>query len=128
MPTWTGASNAMAIARIGLIVGQQDVLPPIGPVTQRDRDALQNLDGLVGIDHDHDQVNTSRSRLVIDQHSGTHLSNFKLQPMSRTGPYLSIERQQSIAQLDLGAEGAITSRSASQRLGRPRKNESSSET
>jgi|SRR5690242_268960 len=76
VPTWTGALDAMAIARIGASVRQHDMLPPIGPVTQRDRDALNNVDGLVGINHGPD--NNSRPGLTPDERSGTHSSEFEL--------------------------------------------------
>jgi hypothetical protein len=49
MPTWTGALDAMVIARIGASLGDQGVLPPMGPVDEKDINALRNVDGLVGI-------------------------------------------------------------------------------
>ncbi|KAH6633766.1 hypothetical protein C7974DRAFT_309920 [Boeremia exigua] len=78
VPTWTGALDARAMARIGACIRQGDVLPPIGAVTQRDRDVLK-VDGLVGIGHD--QVSTSLSTLAPDQRSDRKSSDFCLQPV-----------------------------------------------
>lgn len=106
----------MVIAKIGASLRQHDVLPPIGTGTQRDRDALNNVDVLVGIDHGPD--NNSRPGLTPDEHSGTHSSEVELQPMDTKGSFSTIERESYVARLGLGAEGAITSKSGSERLER----------
>lgn len=127
VPTWVDALDAMAIARIGASVKQHDVLPPIGPVTQKDRDALESVDGLVGIHYSPDEFSNSRSRLAPDAHSDMNSFDFELQPVANKGTFTSVQRQNSGPRLGLGADGAITSKSTSQSLVRRRKEESGSE-
>ncbi|KAJ4311815.1 hypothetical protein N0V94_007757 [Neodidymelliopsis sp. IMI 364377] len=106
VPTWTGAFDAMAIAQIGASVRNHDVLPPLGPVTQRDRDALRTVDALVGIDHTQDLLSVSRSSLAPDLYSAAKSSDSetRLVELKDVAP-----RGGGGARLGLGAEGVITS-------------------
>lgn len=47
VPTWAPSLDAMAIARIGRAMRGGE-LPPIGPVSDRDREKLRGVDALVG--------------------------------------------------------------------------------
>lgn len=57
VPTWSGALDAMAIARIGANLGNEGLLPPIGPVNAKDYDALRHIDGLVELEGIQDGMN-----------------------------------------------------------------------
>lgn len=46
--TWTSALDAIAVARIGASLKEND-LPPIGPVYKKDNAKLKQLSGLVGV-------------------------------------------------------------------------------
>lgn len=48
VPTWTPALDALAVARIGAMLGEGD-LPPIGPVRREDVMRLTEIGGLVGV-------------------------------------------------------------------------------
>lgn len=47
-PTWTATFDSMALARIGRAMKAGD-LPPIGPVSEKDRARLSEVNALVGI-------------------------------------------------------------------------------
>jgi hypothetical protein len=55
----------MAIARIGASLGHRGVLPEIGPVTQKDHEALKAVEGLIGIVGKESHHETSTTRLVL---------------------------------------------------------------
>ena len=72
-PTWSGALDAMAIARIGASLGQKDVLPLIGPVGKQNYEALNNVDSLVGISK-----------------QSSDFSDIEMQRVGRKGPCVNI--------------------------------------
>ena len=109
VPTWTGALDALAMARIGQSVAHQGVLPPIGPVTRKDIDALRDVDGLVGIVATEDEPEGSHTRLTPNNASGTDVSEMELQPLGNKGAYMKVEEQTPLIQLGLGAPGVIRS-------------------
>jgi hypothetical protein len=52
VPSWTGALDAMAVARIGARLGKQDILlDGVSGDRERDARALHQVDGLIGVVH-----------------------------------------------------------------------------
>jgi hypothetical protein len=122
VPTWTGALDAMAIAQIGASLAHQDVLPPMGPVTAKDIDALRNVDGLVGLVRSQDEASRTR-RLASSHTSEDGASDIELQRVEMKGAYMNVEAQGPPLQFGLGASGIIHSGSGGIGLARHRKDE-----
>jgi hypothetical protein len=111
VPTWTGSLDAIAIARIGASLRDQYVLPPIGPVDEKDLDALRNVDGLIGVVEKTDDNGRSQRRRASSNWSddGASVLNLELQQVGSKGPYINVEAQGSDIQLGLGVSGVIHS-------------------
>ena len=95
VPTWAPTLDAMAVARIGRAMGDGE-LPPIGPVSEVDRQKLRKVDALVGVAsgyHDGEMSSTPGSSTEDERGPAGHLS----------GPLNG-----SAVQLGLGAGGLIT--------------------
>jgi hypothetical protein len=109
VPTWTGALDAIAIARIGAGLRDQHALPPIGPVDLKDLDALRSVDGLIGLVDKTEISERSRRRRASGNWSENGASNpeIELQPVGSKGPYIRVEVQGSDIQLGLGVSGVI---------------------
>lgn len=110
VPTWTGALDAIAIARIEASLVDQDVLPPIGPVAEKDLDALRNVDGLIGLVETTDDTKGSQGKLATSNPSDYGASDIELQQVGTKGVYINMEAQSPDTQLALGASGVISSR------------------
>jgi hypothetical protein len=90
--TWTGALDAMAIARIGASMRDKEILPPIGGVTQQHHDALHDVDELVDI-VETKEGNEARMRATSSNTSNTDVSDdVELQHLRGTtkGTYMSV--------------------------------------
>lgn len=123
IPTWSGALDAMAIARIGASLGQKDVLPPIGPVSKKDYEALKDVDGLIGIVESKEDDKESQRRLASGEMESGDLSDIELQQVERKGPYVNIGQQSPDVDMQLGLGASRVIRSDSAKVGfvrRPR--------
>ncbi|KAH5336637.1 hypothetical protein HBI42_019520 [Parastagonospora nodorum] len=125
VPTWSVALDAMAIARIGVNLGNEGLLPPIGPVTAKDYDALRHVDGLIGLGGIQDGMDQTQ-RLSPSPTSDDGSSDVELQLVETKGVYVDVEAQSPSLQLELGASGMIAARSGDSGLARRRKDEDDS--
>jgi hypothetical protein len=125
VPTWTGALDAMAVARIGASLAEHDVLPPIGHVSKKDLDALKGVDGLIGVvPSSEGRYAGSQTRLVPSGLRDMNESDTEMRPVGKEEPYVSVEEQGP--QLGLGAPGVITAGTRKMELVR-RRNEGATE-
>ncbi|KAF2028540.1 hypothetical protein EK21DRAFT_101717 [Setomelanomma holmii] len=106
VPTWTGALDAMAMAKIGASLGQQDVLPPIGINVQRNLNAMQSVDVLIGVV---EAMEDSRLQLASSNVSDAEGSDVELHHVDRKGAYVDVGAQDPVLQLGIGAPGVISS-------------------
>jgi hypothetical protein len=107
VPTWTGALDAMAVARIGASLAERDVLPPIGHVCKKDMGALKGVDGLIGaVPGSEGRYQESQTRLAPSDLSDANMSDTEMRSFGKEGPYVGVEEQGP--QLGLGAPGVIT--------------------
>lgn len=90
IPTWSGAPDAIAIARIGASLQQKDVLLPIGPVGKEDCEALKNVDGLVGVVGSKEDDGESQRRLAPSDMGSGDISDVELQQVEHKGPYVNV--------------------------------------
>jgi hypothetical protein len=109
-PTWSDQLDAMAIARIGASLDHRGVLPALGPVRQKDTDALKTVDGLIGIVEKESHRESSTSRLVSPDPNTTDASEVELQQLNPTEEgRTNAEHRSPDVELGLGASGAILS-------------------
>jgi len=125
VPTWAGALDAMAIARMGANLGNEGLLPLIGPVTAKDYDALRHVDGLVELEAIRDGIDgTERLSPTHTSYDGN--SDVELRRVGTKGAYVNVEDQSPPPQLDLGASGVTDARSGDGGLARRREDEGDS--
>ncbi|KAF9267045.1 hypothetical protein L218DRAFT_1063442 [Marasmius fiardii PR-910] len=96
VPTWTSQLDALAVARIGKAVPDDD-LPKIGPVSEEQIEHLQTVDGLIGFGDDGD----ARAQKRMSSHSIQDVT--EMEPI--VGGHILAS---SDAQLMLGGQGLIT--------------------
>ncbi|KAH7411802.1 hypothetical protein DE146DRAFT_602792 [Phaeosphaeria sp. MPI-PUGE-AT-0046c] len=121
IPTWSSALDAMAIARIGATLGQQDVLPPIGAVSKKDYEALKDVDGLIGIVGSKEEDRKSQRRLSPGEIEAGDLSDVELQQVERKGPYVSVGQHSPGMDMQLGLGASRVIRSDSGNIGSVRR-------
>lgn len=100
----------MAIAQVGASLGYQTNLSPISPLSQKDADALRNVDGLIGIaqkvhELDHVRSQTRLAPHIID--SASELNDTELQHCSKE-PCESEKEQLAGVRLGIGTLAIIT--------------------
>ncbi|KAH7073740.1 hypothetical protein BKA63DRAFT_576065 [Paraphoma chrysanthemicola] len=105
VPTWTGALDAMAMARIGASLGQKDVSLSTRLVSRRDLDAIHDVDVLIGVVDKDDSQSYSGSRGASDAGS----SDVELKRAGGKGAYMEVEAHHHFTELAIGAPGVVTS-------------------
>jgi hypothetical protein len=109
-PTWSDQLDAMAMARIGASLDHRGVLPAIGPVSKKDLDSLQTVEGLIGIVEKEPYRESSQTRLVSSDLHAAGGSDVELQQLTSTEEaQKSPEVRSPDVELGLGASGAILS-------------------
>ncbi|KAF2826191.1 hypothetical protein CC86DRAFT_293228 [Ophiobolus disseminans] len=109
VPTWTAALDAKAMARIGASLGRQDLLSPVGSVTQNNTDALMHVNGLIGVVERRDVPEESQDWRVSHDASDMEASDLEMRHVSDKGHYVDVKEQSHAVQLGLGAPGVIRS-------------------
>jgi hypothetical protein len=109
-PTWSNQLDAMAMARIGASLDHRGVLPAIGPVSRKDVDSLQTVEGLIGVVEKVPHRENSMTRLVSPDLHAADGSEVELQQLTSTGEgCTNAEVRSPDVELGLGASGAILS-------------------
>jgi hypothetical protein len=109
-PTWSDSLDATTIACIGASLDHHGVLPAIGPVSQKDLEALNTVEGLVGIVVKESHRESSTIRLVSPDPNTAEGSEIELQQLNPTEerPTSARDRRADV-EPSLGASGAILS-------------------
>jgi hypothetical protein len=81
-PTWSSQLDAMAMARIGASLDHRGVLPAIGPVSKKDLDSLQTVEGLIGIVEKVPYRESSQTRPVSSDLNTADASDVELQQLN----------------------------------------------